>query len=94
MNRNNKSEVIMDQENITLIKNQLSAGVLFVTFTKDNGDERVMRCTTNEFDIPIEKLPKGTGPKHTDEVQRAFDLDKQEWRSFRWDSVIEVTLGD
>ena len=69
------------------LKLSLTKGAVHVSFTKDNGDERVMRCTTNEFDIPVEKLPKGTGPKHTDEVQRAFDLDKQEWRSFRWDSV-------
>lgn len=84
----------MEKEQIELLKNQLSAGVIFVTFTKSNGDERVMRCTTNEFEIPLEKLPKGTGPKHTDEVQRVFDLDVQEWRSFRWDSVTLVTLGD
>lgn len=69
------------------LKRLLAKGPVYVTFTKGNGEERVMRCTTNEFDIPLEKLPKGTGPKHTDEVQRVFDLDKQEWRSFRWDAV-------
>jgi hypothetical protein len=73
-----------------LVKDALSKGVVQVKFTKSNGEERVMRCTTNEFEISIEKLPKGTGPRHTDEVQRVFDVDKQEWRSFRWDSVIEI----
>ncbi len=74
------------------LKACLVKGPVIVTFTKSNGEERVMKCTTNEFDIPLEHFPKGTGPHHTNEVQRVFDLDKQEWRSFRWDSVISFEV--
>lgn len=78
---------MLTDEGKSALKVDLARGIVSVTFTKANGEERVMRCTVNEFEIPIEKLPKGTGPSHTDEVQRVFDVDKQEWRSFRWDNV-------
>ena len=78
---------MLTDEGKSALKVDLSRGIVSVTFTKANGEERVMRCTVNEFEIPIEKLPKGTGSSHTDEVQRVFDVDKQEWRSFRWDAV-------
>ena len=76
------------------VKMMISSGVTRVVFTKSNGEERVMMCTTNEFEIPIDELPKGTGPTHTSEVQRVFDVEKQAWRSFRWDSVISVEVAD
>jgi len=60
-----------------------------VTFFKLNGEERVMRCTLDEQHIPQEKLPKGTGKSTTDATISVFDLDKQDWRSFRFDSIKE-----
>jgi len=64
---------------------------LCITFTKSNGDVRTIRCTNLESQIPTDKLPKGTSNRAiTDTNQRVFDLDKQEWRSFKWDSVKEV----
>lgn len=69
---------------------------LCITFTKTDGTDREMRCTLIEARIPTDKAPKGTGRETTDAVQRVFDLDKQEWRSFKWDSVKEVkfNIGD
>ena len=67
-------------------------GTLAVKFIKKDGSERVMRCTLNESLIPVDKLPKGDSTrKLSDAVQRAFDLDINEWRSFSWESVTEVT---
>lgn len=63
-----------------------------VTFTKTDGTEREMRCTQAHDLIPIDKEPKGTTRALSDEVVRVFDLDKQEWRSFRWDSIISVDM--
>jgi hypothetical protein len=60
-----------------------------VTFFKLNGEERVMRCTLDEQHIPQEKLPKGTGKSTSDATISVFDLDKQDWRSFRFDSIKE-----
>ena len=37
--------------------------------------------------IPEDKLPKGTGQSSNDDVQKVFDVEKQDWRSFRWDSL-------
>lgn len=85
----------MDQATIEIVKNHLSDGPVSVTFTKSDGSERIMLCTTCLEDIPTDKHPKeDTKRNYSDEVQRVFDLEKQEWRSFRWDSVTEVSLGD
>ena len=65
----------------------LHQGAVEVTFEKKDGTERGMRCTLVMDNIPEEKHPKGTGNPSTSEVQKVFDLEKQEWRSFRWDSV-------
>lgn len=72
------------------------AGLLHVTevnleFTKANGEQRKMRCTLDETNIPEEKHPKNSGRKHPEDSIAVFDLDKQDWRSFRFDSIKEFT---
>lgn len=73
-----------------------SAEGCFVVFTKKDGTEREMRCTLNPSLIPQEKQPKLSeseeGSSTVGSAVRVFDLDKQEWRSFRWDSVKQFTL--
>jgi hypothetical protein len=68
----------------------LKETVVTVTFFKMNGEQRIMDCTLDEGRIPNEKLPKGTSKKTppTDSIA-VFDLQKQEWRSFRFDSIKE-----
>jgi hypothetical protein len=66
---------------------------LRITFTKGDGTDREMRCTLVEAAIPPEKAPKGTGSTSSDSSQRVFDIDKGEWRSFKWDSVKRVEFG-
>lgn len=68
----------------------LSTTGMEVTFTKKNGETRVMRCTTNLDKVPSASQPKGTGGNYSAETKRVFDLDKKEWRSFRLDSIISV----
>ena len=65
-----------------------------VTFTKADATDRVMRCTTNGALIPEDMWPKGTATNLSKDVQRAFDLDLQEWRSFRFDAVKSFTVSD
>jgi len=58
-----------------------------IVFTKKDGTERTMKCTLME-----EYLPETVGsdkPKN-DEVLAVYDLEKEGWRSFRWDSIKEV----
>lgn len=61
-----------------------------VIFTKINGEERDMVCTLKMEMIPEEKQPK-TGKEYNTDVIRAFDVNKQEFRSFRVDNVISFS---
>jgi len=68
--------------------------VVIVTFTKKNGDERVMHCTTNPLHIPEDETPEKTSEKPVkklnEDVMRVFDIEKQAWRSFRFDSITKI----
>lgn len=63
---------------------------LCVVFTKKDGTEREMHCTLAESRIATDKQPKGEGSETSGSALRVFDTEKQEWRSFRWDSIKEV----
>lgn len=76
----------------------LKDGICEVTFTKANGEERVMECTLHEKHLP--KLPTvdpddGTPPKPkkapNPDVQPVYDINASGWRSFRWDSINNFT---
>ena len=70
------------------IKSALHSGVVKIIFTKKDGTERTLYATTKMDVIPSEKHPVGTNRVLSDEVCRCFDIEKDEWRSFIWDSVI------
>lgn len=74
----------------TEILEALRNGVTTVKFTKVNGDERIMKCTLNFDIIPEEHTPKET-IFTTNKVIRAFDVEKEGWRSFRIENVKEFT---
>lgn len=61
-----------------------------ITFIKKDGTKREMKCTLNEKMIGIENAPKGSGRSKPTESLAVFDIEKNEWRSFRWDSITEV----
>jgi hypothetical protein len=65
----------------------LKKGEVFVTFTKQNGETRVLRGTLKPSLLPeVEHKAKREIIENKD-VIRCFDLDKEEFRSFRVDSV-------
>ena len=70
----------------TLIKN-LQQKVMRVTFTKVNGEERVMDCTLQEYMLP-ETVESNR--KQNEAVLPVFDINKGEWRSFRMDSISKI----
>jgi hypothetical protein len=71
------------------MKSRLREGVCNVTFTKVNGETRVMKCTLNESIVPLATEAEIAKPrKENDSIVAAWDLDKQDWRSFRVDSVV------
>jgi len=66
----------------------LQEGVVSITFTKKDLSERVIKATLKEDLIPFDMIPKGTSTrKKSEESQSVFDVEKDEWRSFRWDSI-------
>lgn len=72
----------------------LKTSKLTITFQKKDGSSRVMNATLNESIVP--KYDKKTDKEKvkTKDTLAVFDLDKNEWRSFRLDSIkqIEGTL--
>lgn len=66
----------------------LSYGEVTVNFTKKDGEVREMRCTLNEGMVP--PYEKKTERKVNEEICFVFDLDKNAWRSFRFDTVTQV----
>lgn len=74
-----------------LLRTRLKNESLLVTFTKKDGTERTMRCTLNASSIPTESNPKEQSTRSVPSSSLAvYDLDKKAWRSFRWDSILEV----
>lgn len=72
----------------SILKEMLNMGSLQVTFTKKDGTDRVMKCTTKPSSIPEDKQPIGENNiKHNEEVIRAYDIENNGWRSFRVESV-------
>lgn len=77
------------------LKNVLKQENVSVTFTKKDGSERVMRCTTNPTFIMFKdpaSVESKSERKVNDDVMPVFDLDANAWRSFRWDSIKNVTF--
>lgn len=89
------------------LRSHLKYGPVTVTFTKKDGTERVMKCTTNEslvpqvlhetntdnpIDFPIPKKEK----KVNEDVMPVYDLESKHWKSFRWDSIksVSFTIGE
>ena len=58
-----------------------------IVFTKKDGTERTMKCTLMEDYLPE---TVGSEKAKNDEVLAVYDLEKEGWRSFRWDSIKEV----
>ena len=70
------------------IKDALHNGVVVISFTKANGELREMRCTLRADMIPQTPVIEGKEPKKENPaVQAVWDIEKQAWRSFRFDSV-------
>lgn len=62
-----------------------------VTFTKVNGETRVMPCTLKEDVVP--KLETKGTKKSNDSVVSVWCTDKREWRSFRVDNVVDLQIN-
>ena len=74
------------------LRTLLSEQDLTISFIKKDGTARDMVCTLASDKIPAEQAPKNSGKAKSDESIAVFDVEKQEWRSFRWDSVTQISF--
>jgi len=81
------------------LKEDLKNGVVTVVFEKTDGTERTMRATLSDLYVPqVEPTMlseyDGQVPKKArqlnDNVQAVWDIDANDWRSFRVDSVKQL----
>lgn len=77
-----------------VLTNMLHHNACNITFTKINGETRIMPCTLRKDLIPY--VTEGTKPKRerklTPNVLSVWCIDKAAWRSFRVDSVTTVEI--
>jgi len=88
-----KNSEINTKEGREWIRGVLRMHETTITFTKKDGTERKMFCTLREDKIPSEKTPKNTGKTQSEESIAVFDLEKEDWRSFRFDSVKRIEFS-
>jgi hypothetical protein len=85
-------------KNAGKLRNLLFEDVVAVEFQKKDGTVRDMKCTLNFNRIPEDKIPKAktqeeietTSTNEDNDVFKVFDVQKNEWRSFRKDSIISI----
>lgn len=84
------------------VKSLMQTTEIKINFLKADGTEREMRCTLDWARIPEKNHPgqpsvdgivrESRERKKPDEHSlRVFDLDKQEWRSFRFDRLQKIS---
>ena len=82
-----------------LIEKALHESDILVQFTKADGTIRDMLATRDRKKIPTSKLPTPEEIQDPNFIQvvedpdlvRVFDLEKNDWRSFRASTVLSVT---
>lgn len=76
------------------LRGLLHTNTVHLTFEKKDGTIREMNCTLLESELPKQEQGK-EARKPNDSSMPVFDLEKKEWRAFRFDTVkrIQFTLG-
>jgi hypothetical protein len=81
------------------LRSHLKFGPVTITFTKKDGSERVMKCTTNPTYIMFKDpsiLESKREKKVNEDIMPVYDLESDAWKSFRWDSIksVMITIGE
>jgi hypothetical protein len=76
----------------------LHKGPVIVTFTKKDGETRVMTCTLQESSIPEQHRPKPIAEgqeqrKRSDANLSVWDINAEGWRSFILANVTQVEFS-
>jgi hypothetical protein len=77
------------------LRGLLRTNTVHLTFRKKDDTIREMTCTLMESKLPQKEQGKESR-KENDTSIPVFDLEKNEWRAFRFDSIkqINFTLGE
>jgi hypothetical protein len=80
------------------LQKQLQIGTVTVTFTKKDGETRVMTCTLDDSAIPEQYRPKPLTEgqeqrKRSDSNLSVWDVNAEGWRSFILANVIQVEFS-
>lgn len=77
------------------LASMLSNAVHEVTFTKVDGDIRIMPCTLDPILLPVAVIKEDTLPKKVrtpnPELLSVWCTDKKEWRSFKVMNVTSIS---
>jgi hypothetical protein len=84
------AELVKEPEFAQYLREYLTEAKIAVTFTKRDGSIRRLLCTKMHDLIPTDKLPTGTGKTPTNDAVAAFDVEKQEWRSFNTSNITRI----
>lgn len=74
----------------TNIQNLLHNGIVNIKFTKVDGSTRLMKCTLMENFITKYDNKTERKKQPNNDVVSVWDVEKNNWRSFRYDSIIDV----
>lgn len=81
-------------DDIPLFRNWLTGmlhvGPATITFLKKDGSERTMLCTLEESKVVYQEKKTDRTKAVNPDTLPVFDLNKNEWRSFRLDHVTKV----
>ena len=73
------------------LRGLLRTNTVHLTFEKKDGTIREMKCTLSENELPKQEQGK-EARKPNDSSMPVFDLDKNEWRAFRFDSIRKINF--
>tara|TARA_R110000868_G_scaffold84531_1_gene238256 strand:+ start:336 stop:650 length:315 start_codon:yes stop_codon:yes gene_type:complete len=91
---NNETELVAFRD---AMKGILKEGVAEVTFTKKDGDQRIMTCTLDNTLLPVVEVVEGVEPKtprvlkNPNNTLSVYDINAKGWRSFVVENVTAVT---
>lgn len=74
----------------TNVMNMLHSGIVNIKFTKTDGSERDMKCTLMDAFIKPHEKKTDREKKLNENIISVWDVDKEGWRSFRFDSIISI----
>ncbi len=72
------------------LKGLLKEGTVEITFEKKDGSTREMKATLKEDVVTPYEKKSDKVKKETKEVLAVFDIEKNDWRSFRLDSIKQI----